>query len=166
MTNGHADTTDTIRRVFDIRSEWDIAVASDTMCVDNEREQESELSLPPEPSEWLYKAFEKLEAFRELPDNWDGYGGQRLDDQVYLRVRKFLARFGNWILPEPEIFPGSGGGVQFEWSVKKRELEIEFSESGKICTLTVEADNPVEESSFNIEELWKVEGLLTWLRGQ
>ncbi len=166
MTNGYADATDTIPTVFDIRSEWDIAVASDTLCVDNEIAQEPEPSLPPEPSGWLFKSLEKLEAFRELPDNWDGYGGKRLDHRVYLNARKFLARVGNWILPEPDVFPGSGGGIQFEWSFNQRELEIEFSESGKVCTLTVEADNPVEESSFNIEELWRVDGLLTWLKGR
>jgi hypothetical protein len=166
MTTGFVDATDTIPTEPSPRSEYDLATASDTMRFDNEPAQEPDPSLPKDPIGWLRKAMEKLEAFRELPDNWDGYGGQRLDDQVYLRVRKFLARFGNWILPEPDIFPGSGGGVQFEWSFKERELEIEFSEAGKICTLTVEADNPVEENSFNIEELWIVDGLLTWLRGQ
>lgn len=166
MTPGFTDETDTIPTVPSPRYGCNRATVSDTIRIDNESSQEPDPSLPEDPIGWLRKAMDKLEAFRKLPDNWDGYGGQRLDDQVYLRVRKFLARFGNWILPEPDIFPGSGGGIQFEWSFNQRELEIEFSESGKVCTLTVEADNPVEESSFNIEELWRVDGLLTWLRGR
>jgi hypothetical protein len=121
---------------------------------------------------WKPTVVEKLNIFRNLPDNWDGYGGQRLNSRADSNIQRFLRFLDDMapehqvLLPEPDIIPGSGGGVQFEWSFNHRELEIEFSESGQIGSLKIDADNSMEESSFNIEELRKVDGLLNWLRGQ
>jgi len=76
-------------------------------------------------AEWLEELVARSASLLELTDNWDSYGASapRLDllavgVQVVTRCR----RAG---LPVPQVVPTTRGGVQYEWHLPGRSMEIE-----------------------------------------
>ncbi len=63
-------------------------------------------------------------------------------------------------MPTPYVEATIDGGVQFEWSVAERELDIEILPDGEIGYLKVVSKTPIEEGPL---ELAKLEGLTDWL---
>ena len=79
------------------------------------------------------EAVEKLELIRWLDDNWDGYGSRSIPSKsiewgysvLYELVQ--IADLVGYELPEPEIFAGPGGVVQFEWTWNGKEFELKYT---------------------------------------
>ena len=111
-----------------------------------------------------WKSFQTLKEIRQLPDDWDSYGSPRLSDEIYTNAFAFLCSLLNHEeFPEPSIGPVSGGGVQFEWQMGGRELEIEFSEPSQNEFLKVYEDRRMEEGAFsthNTDYGWE---LVVWV---
>ena len=111
-----------------------------------------------------WESFQTLEQIRQLPDDWDSYGSPRLSDEIYTNAFAFLCSLLNHEeFPEPSIGPVSGGGVQFEWQMGGRELEIEFSEPSQNEFLKVYEDRRMEEGAFsthNTDYGWE---LVVWV---
>jgi len=65
-------------------------------------------------------------------------------------------------LPQPLIGPVSGGGLQVEWRLGVRELEIEVRPDGSLEFLTADGEDEVDEGILpNDSE--SIEGLVAWL---
>jgi hypothetical protein len=87
----------------------------------------------------------RLSELVQLPDNWDGYGSPRLQPAVVSAAFDLLRTLSAFHLPSPELFPVSGGGLQFEWQADKCELEIEVLPEGLLEFLIVDAKGEMRE---------------------
>jgi hypothetical protein len=79
-----------------------------------------------------------------LPDNWDSYGSPRLKSSAVQRAVEVLVAARSSYAPAPRIAAVSGGGLQIEWEMGARELEIEVLPDGSIEILMVEGEMMIE----------------------
>jgi hypothetical protein len=66
-------------------------------------------------------------------------------------------------LPAPFIVPISGGGIQIEWIIADRELELEVLPDGSIEYLKSENKEPFEEEKIASRSSAEIFSLLSWL---
>lgn len=72
---------------------------------------------------------EQLEALRDLPENWDGYGAARPAPGPIDVAIGFLRRCGaQRAIPQPHVAPTRTGGVLLEWEQGPHQLEIQFDD--------------------------------------
>lgn len=75
--------------------------------------------------EILKKNKQKLESFKELQSNWDGYDGLPFNNSVIEKVLNIISNLDY----QPNIFPTSRGSIQIEKYIDDDNLvEIEISE--------------------------------------
>jgi hypothetical protein len=70
-------------------------------------------------------ALEQLEAMRQLPENWDGYGGAASRPELIDAALHFL-RGHAAASPPPFVTPTRVGGVLLEWEQGPHQLEVEI----------------------------------------
>jgi hypothetical protein len=104
-------------------------------------------------------AVRMLREFARMPENWDGYDSPPLTAGASHTAMELLAAIGDG-LTGVRIAPVSGGGVQFEWHIGPRELELEILPDGSIQFLIVEGSQMREGDVLTREAL---EALLRWL---
>jgi len=112
----------------------------------------------------LENCLQKLLDLSQLEPDWDGYGSPAIDLPCLGRALA-LSLIG--IVPDetptPLVAPVPGGGVQLEWEVQGRVLELEFRPSGATEFLIVDGDRQEEgEVGFPSARLRK---MLEWLVG-
>tara|TARA_Y100000310_G_scaffold55023_1_gene50427 strand:+ start:13326 stop:13766 length:441 start_codon:yes stop_codon:yes gene_type:complete len=127
---------------------------------------------------------EQLEHIKELPEGWDDYGSPPLTDEQYNNAKTFLEKIEKLGVPDVQLVPCSGGGVQLEWCCNNKELEVDFT-SDKVgylkCDLELfdedkfkkEEDGKViigggdmEEGEFDITDRDEIFELMHWLIGK
>lgn len=83
------------------------------------------LALNPDPP-WLSNVCARLQELLQLPENWDTYGGRKIDiDVIGDTVALLLNLFSEMAeLPEPQIVPTSNGSLQLEWVSENRDIEL------------------------------------------
>lgn len=91
--------------------------------------------------------FDKLTELSELPENWDGYGSRRIEPAAKKTASNLLLMVYSLGMPTPHIVPVSGGGIQLEWQIKGRELELEVLPDGEILFLIVNENEQMQEGS-------------------
>jgi hypothetical protein len=117
-----------------------------------------------EAPSWLQSALATVRRLAELPANWDGYGSPALPSRVVERATQLLT-FLEWDeLPVPQIGPVSGGGIQIEWHVADRELEIEILPDGSVEFLTVEGE-AMHEGPLTVDRPDLSRALVRWVMG-
>lgn len=84
----------------------------------------------PQPS-WLMPALQGFANLVTLPANWDKEGASRIDGATINRALAATDRLLDADSPAPSIVPLSNGGLQIEWHRRRRDLEIEFTPSGR-----------------------------------
>lgn len=109
------------------------------------------------------RAIKRLIAIRDLPHNWDSYGSPPPSESAIDAAIQLLIGIDLDELASPRIVPVSGGGVQLEWEVGARELELEIINDGSIRYLKVERGEPIEESEVALSNRVQIGFLLTWL---
>lgn len=112
---------------------------------------------------WLIKTRLNLHKISVLPEDWDGYGSPSISKQLCQHALMFLSCLESENIPTPFIGPISGGGIQLEWHINNRELEIEFIESNAIGFLKVHEDGSLEEGGFQINDFDKARHIIKWL---
>ncbi len=69
-------------------------------------------------------------------------------------------------LPTPFVCPIEGGGLQIEWDLGKRHVELEFEDADTVVALWQDGDD-MHTSEFPASHVERVVGLLKWLlRGE
>jgi hypothetical protein len=77
-------------------------------------------------------SIDQLEAMRDLPENWDGYGGAAPRAEMIDAAIQFLRSLtGGEVRPEPFVTPTRTGGVLLAWELGPHQLEVEFDTSDK-----------------------------------
>lgn len=122
------------------------------------------------PLFWATPAFaESLRAISELaqlPENWDTYGSPRVQQPAVQRAVEVLAASQADYTHPPRIIPVAGGGLQIEWDMGPRELEIEVLPDGSIEVLMVEGEMMIERPLPVGQDCSLVPMLLGWLSAQ
>jgi len=94
---------------------------------------------------WLRACLPRLLRLCDLKPNWDSYGSPPPSLALVKGVVRWLRLAEKETLPKPEVVPASGGGVQLEWYLGKRELELEFAATGHIEYLRTDNERREEK---------------------
>ena len=112
----------------------------------------------------IEKAVDDLDALSTLPVGWDSYGSPKISDDLIMAAKRFLYQL-EFEFIAPRVVPISGGGIQLEWQIGERELELEFIDSENIGYLKVCNEEPMEESQFNRNDFNAGRNTIQWLKG-
>ncbi len=113
---------------------------------------------------WLIKAKYDLDRIMALPENWDSYGSPSIPEVLYKNAENFLRSLEVEDIEPPFVAPVSGGGIQFEWQNKARELEIEFVQSNVFGYLKIIGDEPIDEGQFSVQDYNSARLLIKWFK--
>lgn len=111
---------------------------------------------------WLRSARKKLEELAALPQNWNSYGSRPIQPEAIETTANLLSDLAKIKMPEPQIFPVSGGGIQLEWENSKCELEIEVLPDKSIEYLIVDEEGNMHEGQMPQYNLIELACLTNW----
>ncbi|WP_419551427.1 hypothetical protein [Candidatus Poriferisodalis sp.] len=116
---------------------------------DSETATRIERSIPA----WLPAVEQRLRGFLELPENWNGYGEQRINHRAVNGALGLLESLGPHIA-KPIASPLPDGGVQMEWIRDRFELEVEVRAGMPLALFFVDGDgNETDQDDASREEL-------------
>lgn len=99
----------------------------------------------------------KVNSFLLLPFNWDSYGSKPISVEAHKNAVLFIEHVLESIVLLPFVVPVSGGGIQFEWMIKRGELSVLFLPDGSVECFAVQGAedkwNEVRFESFDVESL-------------
>jgi hypothetical protein len=95
-------------------------------------------------------ALSVVEPLRELPVNWDSYGGFPVDDDAAEIGVSILTWIAMAALPLPQTFPTADGGLSVEWHRPDVDLVI---------SLTAPDEDPPSAYYRSGDEEWEIEDL-------
>ncbi|WP_420622306.1 hypothetical protein [Candidatus Poriferisodalis sp.] len=88
-----------------------------------------------------------------MPENWNGYGEQRISRHAVNGALGLLESLGPQIA-KPITSPLPDGGVQMEWIRDRFELEVEVRAGMPLALFFVDADgNETDQDDASREEL-------------
>ncbi|MGI8640406.1 MAG: hypothetical protein ACR2MG_10745 [Pyrinomonadaceae bacterium] len=113
---------------------------------------------------WWWK---KLEELSSLKEDWDSYGSRPIQPEARELAAKLLSDLVKTDMPEPQIFPVSGGGIQLEWENLKCELEIEVLPDESIEYLIVDEEGKMYEGKIpQYNNFVEVACLTKWFKSE
>lgn len=135
-----------------------------------EEDEEDGIALPSEmlgaeKTEAFVSVRSKAEEIRALPNHWDSYNATPPNQATLDFALNFLRDVASVFvtyrleLPTPFFVPTLSGGVQFEWMVEGRELELEIPRPNNFHYLKVSAGEESEKSASR----WEVMRLIRWV---
>ena len=92
----------------------------------------------------LTEAINKLESFKELKKDWNGYNAEPFSEKLINKALELLKQ----TTPIPEVFPTANNSIQFEWEKTGLYLEIEIFEN----KVEIFAQSKYEEKLVTIGE--------------
>ena len=117
---------------------------------------------PEQVVRWLQQALGPLFRLRDLPPGWDTYGSPPIPDDVILGAVRLLFHAAAEQSPWPHLAPVSGGGVQLEWAVNGRELEIEIFPDGSVAYLKARGEE-MDDGPLDPYDAGAVRTLVRWV---
>ncbi|MBS1789107.1 MAG: hypothetical protein JST85_15370 [Acidobacteria bacterium] len=108
----------------------------------------------------------KVSDLSKLPENWDSYGSRTVQPPAIEQATALLRQLASFNLPQPDVFPVPGGGIQVEFQLESRELEIEILPNGQIEYLTMNEDGQMSEGSISADLQNDLHRLTHWLQGE
>ena len=116
---------------------------------------------------WSPSARKRLKELADLPVNWDSYASSRIEPETIEVAQNLLAEFAKLNMPEPEILPVPGGGIQLEWSNAGTELEVEVLVDKTIEYLIVDKDGGMHEGQMaQCPKVTEIASLARWFTGK
>jgi len=76
------------------------------------------------------KIYEELFSYKELQNNWDGYGGIRPADEIISTTKNFIDILKDSNIINPKIMVSSIGEIGLFWKNNNSYIEIDFDENG------------------------------------
>jgi hypothetical protein len=98
-------------------------------------------------------AIETVRRLSQLPDDWDSYGSGPLEPAAVEAAANALGTASRSGLPAPFVGPVSGGGLQFEWTLRDHEVELEVLPDGTLRYLIVPRSDAEEEGRIPESDL-------------
>lgn len=93
---------------------------------------------------WLVAAMKTLNEIIALPNNWDSYGADRIQERTAFYLLEILAGLVGENTPVPSLIPSPNGAIQIEWHTMDIDLEIEVEPSGRISVYGEDQRGEVE----------------------
>lgn len=104
---------------------------------------------------------DRLRELSLLGDDWDGYGSPRITEPAKQTAVNMLSSMQSYAtMPNMQLDPVTGGGLQFAWEIGTRGLEIEILPNGAVEYLVADGDDMVEGALNDSATLVR---LLRWL---
>jgi hypothetical protein len=100
-----------------------------------------------------------------LPHGWDSYGSLPPTTEAVASAISQILRNHSTSLPSAQVFPVSGGGIQFVWQKSGRTLDLEFLPNGSIEYLTSESGNQRLEGELANSNHPMMQALMAWVAG-
>ncbi len=116
-------------------------------------------------SAWQIQALPGVLALANLPPDWDSYGSPPPSPQAITASINLLEMIDVDDLTVPHIVPVPGGGIQFEWNMNSRELELEVLPNGAVEFLQWHDDDVIKEGKMTWRTPGQLQSLLAWLTG-
>lgn len=114
-------------------------------------------------SQWQVDAIRKLLQLLSLPRDWDSYGSPPPSEVAVMSALHLILHIDLEYFLSPHVVPVGGGGVQLEWSLGSREIEVEIDDEGSAGYLKSQHGKPIEEDQISLADLPRIRALLTWL---
>lgn len=132
--------------------------------------EEDGISLPSElrrgeKTEAYRQAADRANSLRLLEDGWDTYQGRSPERRSLDFALQFLRDSIGVLLdygievPTPFLVPTPSGGVQLEWKVQDRELELEVPKPSRFEFLAVDGERESEGTASR----WMATRLIRWV---
>lgn len=109
--------------------------------------------IPANLSGWIGSAISKLKKLSELSENWDSYGAKTIEKNAVLMALNLIEVIYSPRVPEPAIVPLASGGIQFEWHIPQKDLEISLSPNGQAAIYFEEIGKPLVSFEGNTSDL-------------
>lgn len=99
----------------------------------------------------LQSNINKLNSFRDLPDNWNCIGGEKIDNDVIDTSLSIICLLSH----QPYIFPTGRNSVQFEYEKTNGDyLEFEIFKDKRIEMFLTTSDNEISKE-IKLDEVIK-----------
>lgn len=118
--------------------------------------------------DWYPSVSRRLRELSLYGPNWDSYDSPPPTAKAIQLTTGLLlwARIHSRDMPRPHLVPVSGGGIQLEWQLGSRELELEVLPDGYVEFLAVNDEDEFTGKISSSELLIKVRNLWRWLLHQ
>jgi hypothetical protein len=100
-------------------------------------------------SQWQIQGIKRLRKVLSLPENWDSYGSCPPTEEAANTATDILTKIDIDYFVAPRVVPVSGGGLQLEWEIGTRALELEILDDGSVEYLTTERREPHQEGPLH-----------------
>lgn len=114
---------------------------------------------------WQKEPVLRIAECSTLKENWDSYGGHAPSFDTVLAAIDLIDAIPQHEPPRPRIVPLATGGIQLEWKVDQRELDIEIGSDSTYRYLKFDPSitSGELENELPLNSLSEVEDLLSWL---
>ena len=116
-------------------------------------------------SRWAAETVKRVLALTSLPHDWDSYGSPPPSQVAIFASYGLLNSIPKTVfedLPIPFVAPVSGGGIQLEWNVGARELELHVMPDGSIQYLRAFGGDILDEGPLKLNPI-ETRALFAWL---
>lgn len=110
----------------------------------------------------ILKLIFRIEELSALPPDWDSYGAKVLSGaarrSAIVLLANLAAQYGEQLAEVVQVFPVPTGGIQFEWEIEDRGIEVEFEINPEgtvhllLCTDGAEDIEPPRNQPFSIDD--------------
>ncbi|MFA5864493.1 MAG: hypothetical protein WC975_07370 [Phycisphaerae bacterium] len=120
-------------------------------------------------NDWITKTLPRLEKIAHLPENWDGLGSQGTDSSIVQSIIFMLSQLQNSFdvdIIVPYVCPIAGGGIQLEWTLGNKHVELEFIDKDTIAFLTEEmldSEEKMRSGEISLRNMNEIRTILNWL---
>jgi len=73
--------------------------------------------------------YTELFSYKELQNNWDGYGGIKPSDKIISTTKKFIDILKDNKVLKPKIMVSGNGEIALFWKNQNRYIEVDFDEA-------------------------------------
>ena len=88
------------------------------------------------------KIYTELYSYRELKNNWDGYGGVRPADGIIITTKNFIDILKSYNIINPKIMVSGAGEIGLFWKNKNSYIEVDF-DGNEYFTYFYKIDNKI-----------------------
>lgn len=112
-------------------------------------------------SQWQIQGIKRLNEVLSLLENWDSYGSPAPTQDAANTAMDLLTGIDIDYFVAPRVVPVSGGGLQLEWQIETRRLELEILSDGSVEYLTTDREESCAEG--HIRTVNEARSLCLWL---
>jgi hypothetical protein len=145
-----------------VSHQWERVESPEALFDDKSSPQWSDVLPVPALSVQEKGLIKRIAELSKLPNGWDSYGSPPISTLATTVAFSVVVGLGPDFLSYVNVVPVSGGGIQFEWDVLNRGLEVEISPTGAVEYLKSERNLSVEEGPIEDGSFSELRSLIMW----